>query len=348
MNTMKGVFLPGNSTVEFKQFPIPEPGQGQVLIKMKASSICGSDIRAIYREHLGKGAEAYQDVIAGHEPCGQIVSIGPGVVRFKLDDRVIIYHISGCGICHDCRIGYQISCSSDLRAAYGWQRNGGHADFILANEADLVLLPEPLTYIDGALCACGFGTAYEAVNRVNLSGKDRILVVGLGPIGLAILMLAKQMGASKLIGVDTVSERLNLAQKLNLIDSAFLSDSDALKQILLETDGYGTEVSVDCSGSAAGRLLAIQGTRQWGRTVFVGEGGTVQFEPSRDIIHKQITIYGSWVTSIPHLEDLVEKLVRWNVHPEIIVSHTFSLDNAADAYRVMDEGKCGKVVIVWP
>ena len=348
MKTMKGVILPGNSTVQFKEFPVPEPGFGQVLVKMKASSICGSDIRAIYREHLGKGPEAYQGVIAGHEPCGQIVSVGQGVVRFKPNDRVIIYHISGCGVCHDCRMGYQISCSSNGRAAYGWQRDGGHAEFVLAKETDLVMLPEPLSYIDGALCACGFGTSYEALNRVNISGNDRILVVGLGPIGLATLMLAKKMGATKLIGVDTVQERVDLAKKLNLVDSAFLFDKDALKKILHETDGTGTEVSVDCSGNPAGRLLAIQGTRQWGRTVFVGEGGTVEFEPSRDIIHKQITIFGSWVTSLPHLEDLVEKLVRWNIHPDITVTNTFSLDQAAEAYKLMDEGKCGKVVIVWP
>ena len=86
--TMTGVFLPGNSTVEFKDVSVPVPGHGQVLIRMKASSICGSDIRAIYREHLGKGPEGYQGVIAGHEPCGQIVKVGPGCKEFKAGDRV--------------------------------------------------------------------------------------------------------------------------------------------------------------------------------------------------------------------------------------------------------------------
>ena len=75
---MTGAVLPGNRTVELKQFPVPRPGPGQVLVKIKASTICGSDIRAIYREHLGKGPEGYQGVICGHEPCGQIVEVGPG------------------------------------------------------------------------------------------------------------------------------------------------------------------------------------------------------------------------------------------------------------------------------
>jgi threonine dehydrogenase-like Zn-dependent dehydrogenase len=345
MKTMKGVFLPGNSTVEFRSCPIPEPGEGQVLVKVKASSLCGSDIRAIYREHLGTGLEAYRGVIAGHEPAGQVVETGPGTLRFKKGDRVIIYHISGCGLCHDCRMGYQISCSSEERAAYGWQRDGGHAEYLLANEADLVHLPEPLTYVDGALCACGFGTAYEALERVKLSGKDRVLAVGLGPVGQAVLMLARAMGATKLIGVDTVADRVRLALDMGLADVALQSSDDTLNRIMEATDNHGAEVSVDCSGHHAGRLLAIQGTRQWGRCAFVGEGGTVEFEPSLDIIHKQITIYGSWVTSVARLEELVEHLVRWQIHPEVTVTHKFELDEADKAYRTMDEGRCGKVVI---
>lgn len=346
--TMKGVVLPGNSTVEFREYPIPTPGPGQALIKMKASTICGSDIRAIYREHLGKGPEGYQGVIAGHEPCGQVVEVGPGVKRFKAGDRVIVYHISGCGVCHDCRMGYMISCSSPLRAAYGWQRDGGHADYMLAEENTLVTLPDQLSYADGALVACGFGTSFEATQRIGVSGRDKTLVVGLGPVGLAALMLAKAQGSTKTIGVDAVPERVELAKKLGIVDVAFMADGDALAKVMAETDGNGAEAVIDCSGNPNGRLLAIQGTRQWGRVAFVGEGGTVAFEPSRDIIHKQITIFGSWVTSLPNMEDLVERLVRWNMHPDITVTHRLPLDKAAEAYQLMDEGKCGKVAIVWP
>lgn len=182
---MRGVLLPGERRVEQRAFGVPEPGQGQVLVKMKASSICGSDIRAIYREHLGHGPEAYQNVIAGHEPCGQIVQAGPGCKRLGAGDRVLLYHISGCGVCPDCRAGYMISCTSPARAAYGWQRDGGHADYLLAEETTCIGLPEDLSYVDGALVACGFGTAYEPLQRVGLSGRDRVLITGMGPVGLA-------------------------------------------------------------------------------------------------------------------------------------------------------------------
>ena len=150
---------------------VPEPGHGQVLLRMKASSICGSDIRAIYREHLGTGPEAYQGVIAGHEPCGQVVAVGPDCRRLRPDDRVVVYHIAGCGVCEECRSGYMIGCTSPLRAAHGWQRDGGHAEYLLAEEATCILLPEPLSYVDGALVSCGFGTAYEGLLRLELSGR---------------------------------------------------------------------------------------------------------------------------------------------------------------------------------
>ena len=124
-------------------------------------------------------------MIAGHEPCGQVVAVGPGCRRLSEGDRVVVYHIAGCGVCEECRHGYIIGCTSPLRAAHGWQRDGGHAEFLLAEEATSILLPNELSYVDGALVSCGFGTAYEGLLRLELSGQDTLLVTGLGPVGLA-------------------------------------------------------------------------------------------------------------------------------------------------------------------
>jgi threonine dehydrogenase-like Zn-dependent dehydrogenase len=348
MQTMKGAYLPGNSTVVIKEVAIPEPGQGEVLIKIKSSTICGSDIRAIYREHLGKGPEGYQDKIAGHEPAGQIVKCGPGMRLFKEGDRVVVYHISGCGVCNDCRRGYMISCTSPHRAAYGWQRDGGMAPYMLAEEKDLVLLSDSLTYTDGAQIACGFGTCYEGLEKIGINGNDSVLVVGLGPVGLATLMLAKAMGAQKLIGIDTVKERCDLAINKKLADNVFISGPDNLNQILnLTYHKQGVEKAIDCSGHTTGRQLAIRATRKWGKIAFVGEGGTVEFNPSPDIIHEQKTIYGSWVTSIWLMEEIVERITRWGIHPEDLVTHRFTLDKVGQAYALMAEGKCGKVAVVF-
>ena len=348
MGTMKGAVLPGNSTVELRDFEIPKPGYGQVLIQTKTSTICGSDIRCIYREHVGKGPEAYiPGTIAGHEPCGLIVEEGEGLKRFKKGDRVIVYHISGCGVCHDCRKGYYISCKSRHRKAYGWQRNGGMAPYILADEKDLILLPDQLTYKDGAQIACGFGTVYEAIEKIGISGNDAVLVTGLGPVGLAALMLAKCLGANKLIGVEMNETRIETAKKLGLADEVFKPGPGALEQILEATGGYGVERAIDASASDGGRQLAIRATREWGRIAFVGEGGSCTFQPSPDIIHGQKTIYGSWVTSLWRMEDLTERLVRWGIHPEDLITHEFPLEKAGEAYALMASGNCGKVAVTF-
>ncbi len=349
MATMQGVVLPGNSTVEFKEFPVPEPGHGQVLVKMKASSICGSDIRAIYREHLGKGPEAYQGVIAGHEPCGQIVTVGPGCKQFAAGDRVVLYHISGCGVCEDCKHGYMISCKGAQRAAYGWQRDGGHAAFLLAEENTCVALPDNLSYVDGAFCACGFGTSWEALTRMQVGGADRLLVTGLGPVGLAAAMLGKALGVHTVIGTDISEGRLALAKTLGVVDHVLDAGDDPLTKIKDLTGGVGCEVSIDCSAAPSARLLALKGTRQWGRCAFVGEGNKVEFDVSGDLIHPQITLYGSWVTSLKHLQDLLERLSLWGLHPESTsrADVFLPLEKAAEAYDLADKGQTGKVCIVF-
>jgi threonine dehydrogenase-like Zn-dependent dehydrogenase len=345
---MTGALLPGNSTVELRQFDVPVPGHGEVLIRVKSSTICGSDIRAIYREHLGKGPEGYQGVIAGHEPSGQIIRTGPGCRRFKDGDRVIVYHISGCGVCNDCRRGYMISCTSEkYRKAYGWQRDGGMADYLLAEEKDLVLLPDQLSYSDGAQVACGFGTVYEGLEKIGISGNDAVLVTGLGPVGLATAMLARAMGAGLIIGTDISASRLALARDRGLCDHVFASGPEYLEQVRALTGGNGVEKAVDCSANAQARLTCIQATRKWGKICFIGEGGTVSFQPSPDIIHDQKTIYGSWVTNIWRMEELVERLVRWDIHPDELITHRFPLDRVSEAYSLMAAGNCGKVAVVF-
>jgi threonine dehydrogenase-like Zn-dependent dehydrogenase len=258
-----------------------------------------------------------------------------------------VYHVAGCGQCDECRHGYEIGCHAPTRAAYGWQRDGGHADYLLAEERSCLRLPDELSFLDGACVACGFGTAYEALLRARLSGNDQLLIVGLGPVGLAAGMLGRAMGASKLVGSDPAPARRALATDLAAVDEAVDSTTDSLAAARAQSGGRGFEVTVDCSGSGSGRVAALELTREWGHCVFVGEGGRVDFEVSRLLIHRQLTLHGSWVTSLRHMRELLERLVRWNVRPERIVTHRFPLSQAAEAYRTADAGTGGKVAIVF-
>jgi threonine dehydrogenase-like Zn-dependent dehydrogenase len=138
---------------------------------------------------------------------------------------------------------------------------------------------------------------------------------------------------------------MKIALDLGLCDAVLASGPDNVAQVRELTGGMGVERAVDCSANNVARATAVRATRKWGKIVFLGEGGTVEFNPSPDIIHDQKTIYGSWVTSTWLMEELVERLVRWNLHPADIITHRFALDRAGDAYALMASGKCGKVAV---
>ena len=343
--TMPGVVLPGERRLEIRDFRIPEPGHGQVLVRMQASTICGSDLRAIYRPAMqGTGPEAYRGVIAGHEPAGVIERVGPGVRRFGVGDRVAVYHIAGCGLCDDCGGGWMISCTSPLRAAYGWQRDGGHAPYLLAEERTLVALPDELSFLDCALVACGLGTAWAACRRAAITGADRVLVTGLGPVGIGAAMLARALGA-EVTGFDVSPERMELARGLGI--EVATPGEDPGTALLAGTGGIGFEVALECSGSPDARRLCLEVARRWGRVVFVGEGGSLTFDVSPLVIHPQLTVMGSWVCSIGQMEELVENLVRWDLRPDRMVTHRFDVSEAEEAYRLADSGAAGKIAIVF-
>jgi threonine dehydrogenase-like Zn-dependent dehydrogenase len=163
-------------------------------------------------------------------------------------------------------------------------------------------------------------------------------------VGLAAAMLGRALGAGPIIATDVAPERLEMAKDMGLVEHAVPADAQATSTIQDLTGGRGCEASIDCSGSAAARVVALENTRTWGRCAFVGEGGEISFAVSELLIHKQITLHGSWVTSLRHMEELLEHLVRWELHPERIVTDRFPLDQAC---RVADRGAAGKVGIVF-
>jgi threonine dehydrogenase-like Zn-dependent dehydrogenase len=123
------------------------------------------------------------------------------------------------------------------------------------------------------------------------------------------------------------------------------SGPDNAAQVRALTGGHGVERAVECSANATARNTALRATRKWGRMVMIGEGGGMALNPSPDMIHDQKTLYGSWVTSIWRMEELVERLVAWNLHPAELITHRFPLEKVADAYALMASGRCGKVAV---
>src|SRR6185437_6242016 len=334
---MRGVVFVGDRKLEIREFPDPEPGPGEVVVKMGASGICGSDLHP-YR------AARVQSNISGHEPCGSVAALGPGVEGPKVGDRAMIHHYSGCGVCKYCRIGYYQLCVHGHKT-YGLRDHGGNADYILVPAACLVHLPDELSYADGAAMACGTGTAYMAVKKLDVSGRDTLAVYGQGPVGLSATLLAKAMGA-RVIAVDVSAARLELARGLGADEVVNPTEGDPIEAIRDLTHGEGADATLDCTGNATARAQTVRSARVFGRACFVGEGGTVSLEPSPDIIHRQLTLYGSWTFPTVGLDECARFVVDRGVDLNELITHRFRLDQAEEALQIFDGGATGKCVFV--
>jgi threonine dehydrogenase-like Zn-dependent dehydrogenase len=334
---MRGVVFTGNRRIEIREFPDPVAAAGQVVVKIGASGICGSDLHP-YR------SERTQTTISGHEPCGTVVALGPGVIGWTVGDRVMIHHYSGCGICKYCRIGYDQLCIHGHRT-YGFGAHGGNADFIVVPARTLVNLPVELSFAEGAAIACGTGTAYMALKKLDVSGRDTLAVYGQGPVGLSATLLAKAMGA-RVIAVDLSPARLDLARSLGAEVVINPTEVDPIQAIRDLTHGEGADATLDCTGNAVARAQTVRSARVFGRACFVGEGGSVTLEPSQDIIHRHLTLYGSWTFPIVGLEECARFIVDRGVPLKKLITHHFPLDQAAEAFQTFDAGATGKCVFV--
>src|SRR5579863_318861 len=213
---MRGVTFLGDRKLQLMQFPDPAPGPHDVVVEIKASGMCGSDLR-FYRASgetasLGLG-KVSGPVIAGHEPCGVVAAVGTAVDErtAKVGARVMVHHYSGCGTCRHCRTGWTQMCSSGS-IVYGITGHGAHAPYMKVPAQTLVPLPDELCFATGAAISCGTGTAYQALRRMNIAGGDAIVIVGQGPVGLSATQLAAAMGA-RVIALDVSSERLARAKE---------------------------------------------------------------------------------------------------------------------------------------
>jgi len=186
---MKGVVFLGDRKLELREFPDPTPGPRDVILEIKASGMCGSDLHT-YRApaHPGGvvtgGIKRAAGVIAGHEPCGVVAAVGTAVTdrEARIGQREMDHHYEGCGNCKHCRAGWTQMCLEGA-VVYGSGGHGGHAKYMKVPVSTLVPLPDPLSFVTGAAISCGTGTAWGALRRVKLQGGETIAIFGQGPVG---------------------------------------------------------------------------------------------------------------------------------------------------------------------
>ena len=348
---MKGVVFLGDRKLELREFRDPTPGPRDVILEIKASGMCGSDLhnyRAPPQEEgvVTGGIKRAAGTIAGHEPCGVVVAIGSGVAasEAKIGQRVMDHHYDGCGGCKHCRGGWTQMCL-DGTIVYGSGGHGGHAKYMKVPVHTLVPLPDKLSFVTGAAIACGTGTAYGALKRLNLQGGETIAIFGQGPVGLSATQLATAMGA-RVIALDVSPERLERAKDFGATELINAKSNDVVGAIRDLTHGEGAHKTLDCSSAPDARASAVRAVRSWGTACYVGERGQVTLDVSPDILRRQVTIVGSWTFSKQGQADCAEFVADHNVDVEKLFTHRWRLDQAEEAYKIFDTQSTGKAVII--
>ena len=343
---MRGVVFVGERELEIREFPDPTPGPGEVIVKIKASGMCGSDLHS-YRQPKSVRTPDKQ-CIAGHEPCGVVAARGPGVREeaAPIGQRVMIHHYRYCGQCRHCRSGWSQMCLRDP-VTYGVNGDGGHADYMRVTPEMLVPLPDELSFEEGAAVACGTGTAFQGLRRLDVSGRDTLVIFGQGAVGLSGTLLGKAMGA-RVVAVDITPERLELAERFGADVVLNPRQVDVVSTIAELTYGEGADAALETSGSVQARNDAVGCARIWGRVCFIGIGhAPTPFNLERDVIHKQLNVFGSWTFSSVIQADCARFVVDNKLPLGSIFTDRFTLDQAADAYRLFDTQTTGKGVFLF-
>jgi len=310
--------------------PIPRPQGNEVVVKIMASPICGSNMGAF----LGDG-EYIND---GHEGAGEVVAVAQSN-HLKLGDRVALAPLNACGRCRDCLRGDVIFCRN--RPAV----HGNFAQFTRTADVMCVKVPGDISYDHASLMGCALGPAYEAIKRLGVRGFDRLVVSGLGPVGLGATALASFVGA-RVVALDPEPYRRELAQKLGAAVTLDPTMGDARDAILDAVGKDGIDKAIDCSGKEPAERLLIDMAGNRATIAFVGENqGTIPISPSQDMIRKGLTLIGCWHMNMLDAPDLVEFLLRCPDKADMLISHRFGFGEVQDAFDVFASRKAAKVIL---
>ncbi len=342
---MKAVLFSGDKVVQVVDRPDPRPGIGEALVKTRASAICRSDMSLYYGSPIVGGEVAGKGlIIPGHEPAGEVVEVGPGVTAVKPGDRVAIYLAIGCGECRYCRSGYLMLCPN--WKCLGFDVDGGDADYLVAPAQNCLKLPDQLSYEAGAVMTDMVGTQYHTQKRLGVSGADTVAVFGLGPMGAAGVLIGKARGA-RVIAVDILASRLEMAQQLGADEVVNSANEDPVERLRALTYGDGVDVAIDCSGNPAGQNAALDSARKQGAVAFVGESRSTTINPSDQMIRKLLTVIGAWYFPIWEWSELARFVVGHHISVERMITHRFPIQDAAEAFRLFDQRQTEKAVFVW-
>jgi len=344
---MKAAVLHKPNELRLEEVEVPSINPDEMLVKVKACAICGTDIR-IYHGTKTRGIH-YPSVI-GHEISGVVEACGNSVHGFKVGDPVGICPVIPCGVCYACRRGMDNICLN--RTAIGYEYDGGFQEYVrvpgvairLGNmfKAPPDLSFEVLSLIEPLACC------YNGNRRSQIKIGDTVVIMGAGPIGLMHLQLARQAGATKIISSEPSDERRTLAKEMGSDVCVNPQEVDLTQVVMEETQGLGADVTLLAIGVPALINQAFQMTRKQGSVnLFAGFAGKGESTIEANLVHyNELNVTGTASAAPWHFSEAMKLVTSGQIELEKLITHRFPLEEIDKAFKTVSEGKGLKVVVV--
>ena len=337
-------FKKGVGFVELRELPRPSVAQDEVLIRVRAAGICGTDVHIYHDEY-----PYYPPVTLGHEFSGEIVEVGEEVHSWKLGDRVVAEpHTRACGVCYYCRTGNPQICPH--KRSIGWGIDGAFAEYLAMPVWLLHRMPDNVSFQEAALTE-PTAVATSAVNiATGVEVGDTVVVFGPGPIGLLAAQVAKASGASWVMVIGTPSDseiRLPVAEELGADCVLNVAEADPVQKVMAMTGGRGADLVVDASGAQVAINQAVAMIRPLGRICAIGLTGKEEIAFTWDkAVFKSCRIQFSLSSSYLGWEQALSLIASGEVKVDRLITHRVSLEDWSSSFEAAASGKAIKVLLM--
>jgi 6-hydroxycyclohex-1-ene-1-carbonyl-CoA dehydrogenase len=337
------VFHGPNRPLEIEEVPKPEPGAGDVVIRVAACGVCHTDLH--YIDH---GVPTFKEppLILGHEASGIVAETGDGVEGWKEGDRVLIPAVLTCGHCPACRSGRENICRS--MTMLGNNIDGAYAEFIRVPAKDLVALPDDVPIVEGSIIADAVSTPFHAVkNRARVEPGETVVVFGCGGVGINVVQIAAAVGGL-VIAVDIDESKLERARALGAVETIHAGEVERVSKAVRKlTGGEGADVAIEVIGKAATMEEAFNCIRTGGRLCIVGYTNEKISVNAGRIMYREVAIIGSLGCRPVDYPAIVELVRNGRLEITSLVSHRFPLEEIHEAFDVMRKGGSLRSVVVF-
>jgi L-iditol 2-dehydrogenase len=339
---VKAAVISGKGIVEIKDAPTPKIGAGDILVRMRACGVCGTDLEKIHGENI-------TPPILGHEVAGDVEQTGEQVREFKKGERVLVHHHASCRSCFYCKNGLETLCEAYPKSNLD---PCGFADYFrvpstLVQGGTVHRLPESMSYEEGSQVeptAC----CIRALRKAGVKAGNSVAIFGVGPVGLIHVQLTKTYGAAPIIAIDVLENRRELAVKLGADMTLNPTIDDVPKRISSMTQGLGVDYAIVATGNLRAIEQAFSSIRKGGKVVLFGappRGAQLPLDMSRLFI-REIDFESSYSTSETEMRMALDLIEKKRISPSKLITHRLPLAETLEAFRLAEKGDDAVKVVV--